>query len=136
MPYEARATTISCQWLMGTCSVNSVDLPDGSSCSSGVICLSKNILILMIISCHTVLHGTLFTFRCLWKGANIWKRVNVWEYVSTLVSFLLRSVQIFGTLSLVTGLRWFVVFIVFVYLQFCSSDFLQGLHGSSITHGT
>ncbi|XP_039128585.1 beta-carotene isomerase D27, chloroplastic isoform X3 [Dioscorea cayenensis subsp. rotundata] len=32
----ARATAISCQWLMGTCSVNSVDLPDGSSCSSGV----------------------------------------------------------------------------------------------------
>ncbi|KAJ0979935.1 hypothetical protein J5N97_015409 [Dioscorea zingiberensis] len=32
----ARATALSCQWLMGTCSVNSVDLPDGSSCSSGV----------------------------------------------------------------------------------------------------
>ncbi|KAM0954497.1 putative beta-carotene isomerase [Dioscorea sansibarensis] len=32
----ARATALSCQWLMGTCSVNSVDLPNGSSCSSGV----------------------------------------------------------------------------------------------------
>nr|XP_009383547.2 PREDICTED: beta-carotene isomerase D27, chloroplastic [Musa acuminata subsp. malaccensis]XP_018675933.1 PREDICTED: beta-carotene isomerase D27, chloroplastic [Musa acuminata subsp. malaccensis] len=32
----ARATAMLCQWLMGPCSVNSVDLADGSSCSSGV----------------------------------------------------------------------------------------------------
>ncbi|MQL78558.1 hypothetical protein Taro_010983, partial [Colocasia esculenta] len=32
----ARATALSCQWLMGKCSVNSIDLPDGSSCTSGV----------------------------------------------------------------------------------------------------
>ncbi|CAN6345166.1 unnamed protein product [Urochloa humidicola] len=32
----ARATALSCQWLMGTCSVNSVTLPDGKSWSSGV----------------------------------------------------------------------------------------------------
>ncbi|KAJ6823947.1 beta-carotene isomerase D27, chloroplastic [Iris pallida] len=32
----ARATALSCQWLMGPCSVNSVSLPDGSSCNSGV----------------------------------------------------------------------------------------------------
>ncbi|XP_057966712.1 beta-carotene isomerase D27, chloroplastic isoform X2 [Malania oleifera] len=32
----ARVTAVSCQWLMGPCTVNSVDLPDGSSCSSGV----------------------------------------------------------------------------------------------------
>lgn len=32
----ARATALSCQWLMGPCSVNSVDLPDGYSCTSGV----------------------------------------------------------------------------------------------------
>ncbi|KAK1277961.1 hypothetical protein QJS04_geneDACA007057 [Acorus gramineus] len=33
----ARATALSCQWLMGPCAVNSVDLPDGSSCQSGVL---------------------------------------------------------------------------------------------------
>ncbi|KAM7275200.1 hypothetical protein ACFE04_017066 [Oxalis oulophora] len=33
----ARVTAITCQWLMGTCTVNSVDLPDGTSCSSGVL---------------------------------------------------------------------------------------------------
>ncbi|XP_073156561.1 beta-carotene isomerase D27, chloroplastic isoform X2 [Henckelia pumila] len=32
----ARVTAISCQWLMGPCAVNSVDLPDKSSWSSGV----------------------------------------------------------------------------------------------------
>ncbi|KAK3034633.1 hypothetical protein RJ639_033588 [Escallonia herrerae] len=32
----ARVTALSCQWLMGPCTVNSVDLPDGSSCASGV----------------------------------------------------------------------------------------------------
>ncbi|KAL8527198.1 hypothetical protein ACS0TY_005176 [Phlomoides rotata] len=32
----ARVTTVSCQWLMGTCSVNYVELPNGSSWSSGV----------------------------------------------------------------------------------------------------
>ncbi|CAL4895861.1 unnamed protein product [Urochloa decumbens] len=36
MMLEARATALSCQWLMGTCSVNSVTLPDGKSWSSGV----------------------------------------------------------------------------------------------------
>jgi len=35
--FEARATALSCQWLMGPCSVNSVDLPDGYSCTSGVL---------------------------------------------------------------------------------------------------
>lgn len=33
---EARVTVLSCQWLMGTCKINSVDLPDGTSCESGV----------------------------------------------------------------------------------------------------
>ncbi|XP_010267970.1 PREDICTED: beta-carotene isomerase D27, chloroplastic isoform X2 [Nelumbo nucifera] len=32
----ARVTALSCQWLMGSCTVNSVDLPDGSSCTTGV----------------------------------------------------------------------------------------------------
>ncbi|XP_017239480.1 beta-carotene isomerase D27, chloroplastic isoform X2 [Daucus carota subsp. sativus] len=32
----ARVTALSCQWLMGPCTVNSVDLPDGSSLMSGV----------------------------------------------------------------------------------------------------
>ncbi|MED6166253.1 hypothetical protein PIB30_107348 [Stylosanthes scabra] len=32
----ARATALTCQWLMGPCKVNSVELPDGTSCSSGV----------------------------------------------------------------------------------------------------
>ncbi|KAK2649689.1 hypothetical protein Ddye_017178 [Dipteronia dyeriana] len=32
----ARVTALTCQWLMGTCEVNSVGLPDGSSCQSGV----------------------------------------------------------------------------------------------------
>ncbi|KAK1420449.1 hypothetical protein QVD17_22059 [Tagetes erecta] len=32
----ARVTALSCQWLMGTCTVNNVDLPDGSSIPSGV----------------------------------------------------------------------------------------------------
>ncbi|XP_035844507.1 beta-carotene isomerase D27, chloroplastic isoform X3 [Helianthus annuus] len=33
---HARVTALSCQWLMGTCIVNNVDLPDGSSLPSGV----------------------------------------------------------------------------------------------------
>ncbi|XP_058765265.1 beta-carotene isomerase D27, chloroplastic [Vicia villosa] len=32
----ARVTALTCQWLMGPCKVNSVDLSDGTSCSSGV----------------------------------------------------------------------------------------------------
>ncbi|AQK41918.1 Beta-carotene isomerase D27 chloroplastic [Zea mays] len=36
VPPSTRATAISCQWLMGSCSVNSVTLPDGKSWSSGV----------------------------------------------------------------------------------------------------
>ncbi|KAK8702288.1 hypothetical protein V6N13_020649 [Hibiscus sabdariffa] len=32
----ARVTVFTCQWLMGACKVNSVDLPDGTSCNSGV----------------------------------------------------------------------------------------------------
>ncbi|KAL2323723.1 hypothetical protein Fmac_028102 [Flemingia macrophylla] len=32
----ARVTVLTCQWLMGPCKVNSIDLPDGTSCSSGV----------------------------------------------------------------------------------------------------
>ncbi|CAN0879095.1 Beta-carotene isomerase D27, chloroplastic, partial [Linum grandiflorum] len=32
----ARVTQLSCQWLMGKCSVNTVDLPDGTSWQSGV----------------------------------------------------------------------------------------------------
>ncbi|XP_065860310.1 beta-carotene isomerase D27, chloroplastic [Euphorbia lathyris] len=32
----ARVTAITCQWLMGRCTVNSIDLPDGTSCQSGV----------------------------------------------------------------------------------------------------
>ncbi|XP_035844506.1 beta-carotene isomerase D27, chloroplastic isoform X2 [Helianthus annuus] len=33
---HGRVTALSCQWLMGTCIVNNVDLPDGSSLPSGV----------------------------------------------------------------------------------------------------
>ncbi|XP_056168440.1 beta-carotene isomerase D27, chloroplastic isoform X1 [Syzygium oleosum] len=33
---DARVTALTCQWLMGKCTVNSVDLPDGASCQSGV----------------------------------------------------------------------------------------------------
>ncbi|XP_041022184.1 beta-carotene isomerase D27, chloroplastic isoform X3 [Juglans microcarpa x Juglans regia] len=32
----ARVTALSWQWLMGKCTINSVDLPDGTSCRSGV----------------------------------------------------------------------------------------------------
>ncbi|KAM7521402.1 hypothetical protein LguiA_011304 [Lonicera macranthoides] len=32
----ARVTALSCQWLMGSCKVNSVNLPNGSSMMSGV----------------------------------------------------------------------------------------------------
>ncbi|KAJ7973072.1 Beta-carotene isomerase D27, chloroplastic [Quillaja saponaria] len=32
----ARVTALTCQWLMGPCTVNFVDLPDGTSCRSGV----------------------------------------------------------------------------------------------------
>ncbi|XP_077239935.1 beta-carotene isomerase D27 [Tasmannia lanceolata] len=32
----ARVTALSCQWLMGPCTINSVDLPNGSSWRSGV----------------------------------------------------------------------------------------------------
>ncbi|KAL5700288.1 hypothetical protein ACHQM5_025750 [Ranunculus cassubicifolius] len=32
----ARVTALSCQWLMGSCKVNSVDLPDGTSLDTGV----------------------------------------------------------------------------------------------------
>ncbi|XP_074347715.1 beta-carotene isomerase D27, chloroplastic isoform X2 [Apium graveolens] len=32
----ARVTALSCQWLMGPCTVNSVNLPDGSSLMTGV----------------------------------------------------------------------------------------------------
>ncbi|CAN1803272.1 Beta-carotene isomerase D27, chloroplastic, partial [Linum perenne] len=34
---NARVTQLSCQWLMGKCRVNSVDLPDGTSWESGVL---------------------------------------------------------------------------------------------------
>lgn len=33
---EARVTAVSCQWLMGPCTVNTINLPNGSSLSSGV----------------------------------------------------------------------------------------------------
>ncbi|KAJ6710610.1 BETA-CAROTENE ISOMERASE D27 [Salix koriyanagi] len=39
----ARVTVITCQWLMGVCKVNSVDLPDGSSWESGVLCRKMQI---------------------------------------------------------------------------------------------
>lgn len=32
----ARVTALTCQWLMGPCSVNSINLPDGSSSQTGV----------------------------------------------------------------------------------------------------
>ncbi|KAJ8748265.1 hypothetical protein K2173_000837 [Erythroxylum novogranatense] len=32
----ARVTAVTCQWLMGTCTVNSIDLTDGTSWESGV----------------------------------------------------------------------------------------------------
>ncbi|XP_038703295.1 beta-carotene isomerase D27, chloroplastic isoform X2 [Tripterygium wilfordii] len=32
----ARVTALTCQWLMGTCTVNDVELPDGTSYKSGV----------------------------------------------------------------------------------------------------
>ncbi|XP_042490148.1 beta-carotene isomerase D27, chloroplastic [Macadamia integrifolia] len=33
----ARVTALSCQWLMGNCKINTIDLPNGSSCRSGVL---------------------------------------------------------------------------------------------------
>lgn len=33
---EARVTALSCQWLMGPCAVNAIEISDGSSCNSGV----------------------------------------------------------------------------------------------------
>ncbi|KAL6500249.1 hypothetical protein OROHE_025615 [Orobanche hederae] len=41
----ARATAVSCQWLMGTCTVNSVDLPNGSSWSSGQMIFVMNLMV-------------------------------------------------------------------------------------------
>ncbi|GAB4841784.1 hypothetical protein Ancab_022508 [Ancistrocladus abbreviatus] len=32
----ARVTALTCRWLMGSCKVNSISLPDGSLCESGV----------------------------------------------------------------------------------------------------
>lgn len=32
----ARVTILTCQWLMGPCSINTIELRDGSSCQSGV----------------------------------------------------------------------------------------------------
>ncbi|GAB2282187.1 hypothetical protein Dimus_016738 [Dionaea muscipula] len=32
----ARVTALTCQWLMGRCTVNTISLPNGSSCESGV----------------------------------------------------------------------------------------------------
>ncbi|XP_041990594.1 beta-carotene isomerase D27, chloroplastic-like isoform X1 [Salvia splendens] len=37
----ARVTALSCQWLMGTCTVNSVEMPDGSAWPSGVVFVEK-----------------------------------------------------------------------------------------------
>ncbi|KAK9748428.1 hypothetical protein RND81_02G056800 [Saponaria officinalis] len=37
----ARVTALTCQWLMGPFSVNTIDLPDGSSCPSGYLEESK-----------------------------------------------------------------------------------------------
>ncbi|XP_042415283.1 beta-carotene isomerase D27, chloroplastic-like [Zingiber officinale] len=66
----ARATAILCQWLMGPCLVNSIDLDDGSSCSSGVFVerckyLEEN-------KCLGVCVITLppSTFRCSHKNSN------------------------------------------------------------------
>lgn len=36
MLIEARVTALSCQWLMGPCAVNAIEISDGSSCNSGV----------------------------------------------------------------------------------------------------
>ncbi|XP_021770054.1 beta-carotene isomerase D27, chloroplastic-like isoform X1 [Chenopodium quinoa] len=33
----ARVTILTCQWLMGPCSINTIELRDGSSCQSGVL---------------------------------------------------------------------------------------------------
>ncbi|KAI9169829.1 hypothetical protein LWI28_018261 [Acer negundo] len=35
--HHARVTALTCQWLMGKCEVNYMDLPDGNSCQSGLI---------------------------------------------------------------------------------------------------
>lgn len=36
MLIEARVTALSCQWLMGPCAVNAIEISDGSSCKCGV----------------------------------------------------------------------------------------------------
>ncbi|ESR57757.1 hypothetical protein CICLE_v10023805mg [Citrus x clementina] len=53
----ARVTALTCQWLMGHCTVNSVDLPDGTSCQSGVIIISISLHCYM---CHFFNLNTFF----------------------------------------------------------------------------
>ncbi|KAJ9696682.1 hypothetical protein PVL29_008747 [Vitis rotundifolia] len=74
----ARVTALSCQWLMGLCTVNSVNLPDGSSCSSGVAfrtCL-RFLYKAEIHSYKPAILDSIFQWvgcscRCLWKNASI-----------------------------------------------------------------
>lgn len=47
---EARVTALSCKWLMGHCTLNSVDLPNGSSWMSGVGCLLACLLACLSVS--------------------------------------------------------------------------------------
>ena len=72
---------------MGKCTVNSVDLPDGSSSSTGVLFPFPFL--------HGLSARNLITkkFRCSWKGASTWRRVNALGFVSTLASCQLRWVD-------------------------------------------
>ncbi|KAL6978263.1 hypothetical protein U1Q18_019931 [Sarracenia purpurea var. burkii] len=69
----ARVTAVSCQWLMGPCAVNSVNLPEGSSWRSGVlierckyleeskcigICINTCKLPTQVSACQTFIDGS------------------------------------------------------------------------------
>ncbi|PIA32776.1 hypothetical protein AQUCO_04300010v1 [Aquilegia coerulea] len=50
----ARVTALSCQWLMGSCKVNSIVLPDGSTWKTGVMILSSSFEFILKLYFYTV----------------------------------------------------------------------------------
>ena len=88
---EARVTVITCQWLMGPCKVNTIDLPNGEAWESGVIKWSYSCFLLFRMWFSLFLQREVGTHcRFLWRNVSIWKRANVWEYASILVNYQLR----------------------------------------------
>lgn len=87
-------TKLLCQWLMGTCTVNSVDMPDGSSWPSGVMPLILVWYVPSDLVPVCVLLRRVRSCRCSSRNASTWRRANVLVCVSILVSFLHRFVTV------------------------------------------